>query len=265
MLPPAQLSRKGSIDFIPLPATIEIEDLEPIRLERVNILERDTHSRVLQYESQDRTVIVTHRSRPPLCSFMHVHSDLEAVPYGTIPTTDNERKPHEVRFLAIHEIALEDSKDFRIFWTDPTYRFKLAQTCESFIEKVRERTLLASSVPFSVTRIKNGNEELLSRVKATRIWAKEVQQINGTTSRLITLTTLRRGEDGEGSSEQQEIGLDAYGKQAKLIEERKGVEIGRPDKTECLRIIFTTEKGTRPICLWQMSSSHLVGMKIPFG
>ncbi|KAK7737893.1 hypothetical protein SLS53_006271 [Cytospora paraplurivora] len=209
-------SRRGSLNFIDLPTTLCLRDNDPrIALQRVNILERDNWSRILQYESSDKKVVVTHR-----------------IPFGTKPTTDDDIRATRVHFLSRHEITVEDQDGFRIYCLDPVYHFSNPGNCKQFIAKVRERELIETFLPRKIEQA----VEVRARYKVLRIWRKD----EGTNPPLVTMSFLDRNE-----GRQAEFDLRLYSRDAQS-RRRKTVDIWRMDGSTRLSLAFDSSKGDPP-------------------
>lgn len=209
------VSRTGSLSFIDLPTTLTLRESDPrISLQRVNILERDIWSRILQYESKYGQVIVTHR-----------------IPFGTKPTTDDDVRAKTVRFLSQHEITVEDKDGFRIYCLDPTYVFSNPADCREFISKVRERELVETFLPKEISR----GRDVRARFKVLRIWRK----YEGLDSArpLVTMSFLDRDE-----GRQTEWDLELYSRDAQA-RNKKVVDVWRKDGGTKLSLSFESSKG----------------------
>lgn len=209
------ISRRGSLDFIDLPTRLSLrEDDPPIPLQRVNILERDNWFRILQYESRDKQVIVTHR-----------------IPFGTKPTTDDDIQAKTVHFLTPHEITVEDKYGFRIYYLDPTYTFNSPTNCRDFISKVRERELIETFLPREISR---GNE-VRARFKVLRVWRK--YEGSNPPTLLVTMSFLDRKEE-----RQTEVDLRLYSRYPQ-VRNKTVVEIWKEDGSTTLSLAFGNPKG----------------------
>lgn len=210
-------SRRGSLQFVDLPTVLALGETDPqITLQRINILERDNWSRILQYESDDKQVIVTHR-----------------IPFGTKPTTDDDIRARTVRFLSQHEITVEDKDGFRIYNLDPRYRFSSSGICRQFISKVRERELIETFLPREICR----NGECRARFKVLRIWRK-----HDSASRPGSLVTMSFLDRNEGRQTEWDLALYSRDVKAKG---KKVVEIWRVDGSTKLSLAFGSSKGER--------------------
>lgn len=211
------LSRRGSLEFIDLPATLSLgEDGPRLALQHVNILERDNSSRILQYESGDKQVIVTHR-----------------IPFGTKPNADGDVRARRVNFLAQHEVTVEDRDGFRIYSVDPTYVFGSSANCASFIAKVRERELVATFLPREIRR----GGETRARAKVLRVWRKS----NESASNPRPLVTLGFHDRVEGR--QVELDVRLYDRSVTLTKDKKVLDIWRTDGSGKLSLSFDNAKG----------------------
>lgn len=214
------LSRRGSLEFIDLPATLSLgEDGPRLTLQHVNILERDNSSRILQYESSDKQVIVTHR-----------------IPFGTKPNADGDVRARRVNFLAQHEVTVEDRDGFRIYCVDPTYVFGSSANCASFISKVRERELVGTFLPREIRR----GGETRARAKVLRVWRKSNDGVGtGTPRPLVTLGFHDRVE-----GRQIELDVRLYDRSVAQAKDKKVVDIWRTDGSSKLSLTFDNAKGT---------------------
>lgn len=214
------LSRRGSLEFIDLPATLSLgEDGPRLTLQHVNILERDNSSRILQYESSDKQVIVTHR-----------------IPFGTKPNADGDVRARRVNFLAQHEVTVEDRDGFRIYSVDPTYVFGSSANCASFISKVRERELVGTFLPREIRR----GGETRARAKVLRVWRKSNDGVGtGTPRPLVTLGFHDRVE-----GRQIELDVRLYDRSVAQAKDKKVVDIWRTDGSSKLSLTFDNAKGT---------------------
>lgn len=219
------LSRRGSLEFIDLPATLTLgEDGPRLTLQHVNILERDNSSRILQYESGDKQVIVTHR-----------------IPFGTKPNADGDVRARRVNFLAQHEVTVEDRDGFRVYCVDLTYVFGSSANCASFISKVRERELVATFLPREVRR----GAETRARAKVLRVWRKLGQSViggggGGTAAR--PLVTLGFHDRVEGR--QTEVDVRSYDHTVVVhTRDKKVLDIWRTDGSSKLSLTFENAKG----------------------
>lgn len=214
------LSRRGSLEFIDLPATLSLgEDGPRLTLQHVNILERDNSSRILQYESSDKQVIVTHR-----------------IPFGTKPNADGDVRARRVNFLAQHEVTVEDRDGFRIYSVDPTYVFGSSANCASFISKVRERELVGTFLPREIRR----GGETRARAKVLRVWRKSNDGVGtGTPRPLVTLGFHDRVE-----GRQIELDVRLYDRSVAQAKDKKVVDIWRTDGSSKLSLTFDNVKGT---------------------
>lgn len=185
LLPEPALSSRGSLEFIDLPATLTLgEDGPRLTLQHVNVLERDNSSRILQYESSDKQVVVTHR-----------------IPFGTKPNADSDVCARRVNFLAQHEVTGEDREGFHVYCVDPTYVFGSSTICASFISKVRERELIATFLPREVRR----GAETQARAKVLRVWRKSGQSIIGGSAAAQPLVTLGVHDRVEGRQTEVDV------------------------------------------------------------
>lgn len=210
------LSRRGSLEFIDLPATLLLgEDGPSIALQHVNILERDNSSRILQYESSDKQVIVTHR-----------------IPFGTKPNADGDVRARRVNFLAQHEITVEDRDGFRVYCLDPTYVFGSSTNCRSFISKVRERELIDTFLPRVIRR----GAETRARAKVLRVWRKHE---GGAPPR--PLVTMGFHDRVEGR--QIELDVRLYDRSVTQTKDKKVLDIWRTDGSTKLSLSFDSAKG----------------------
>ncbi|ROV92740.1 hypothetical protein VMCG_09036 [Cytospora schulzeri] len=208
------ISRRGSIEFIDLPTALSLGETDPrIALQRVNILERDNWSRILQYESDDRQVIVTHR-----------------IPFGTKPTTDDDIRAKTVHFLSQHEITVEDNDGFRIYYLDPTYTFTSSSICKQFISKVRERELIETFLPKEIYR---GNERR-ARLKVLRIWRK--YEDTNPSRPLVTISFLDRNEGRQTEWDLRLCSRDAHARGTKVV------DVWREDGTTKLSLTFESSR-----------------------
>lgn len=222
------VSRRGSLQFIDLPTVLSLGDNNPhIALQRVNIAERDDWSRILQYESDDKHVIVTHR-----------------IPFGTKPTTEDDVRAKTVYFLSQHEITVEDREGFRIYCLDPTYKFSSASTCKQFISKVRERELIETFLPKEICR----NRECRARSKLLRIWRK--YEVTNPPRPLVTMSFLDRNEGRQTEWDLASCSRDA------LAKGKKVVEIWRDDGSTKLCLTFETSKGEWMCLVCMVSPCH---------
>ncbi|KAI7788120.1 hypothetical protein LA080_012183 [Diaporthe eres] len=213
------LSRRGSLEFIDLPATISLgEDGPRLTLQHVNILERDNSSRILQYESSDKQVIVTHR-----------------IPFGTKPNADGDVRARRVNFLAQHEVTVEDRDGFRIYCVDPTYVFSSSTNCASFIAKVRERELVATFLPREIRR----GGETRARAKVLRVWRKS----NESPSNPRPLVTLGFHDRVEGR--QIELDVRLYDRSVTSTKDKKVLDIWRTDGSSKLSVSFDNAKDAK--------------------
>lgn len=211
------LSRRGSLEFIDLPATLSLgEDGPRLSLQHVNILERDNSSRILQYESSDKQVIVTHR-----------------IPFGTKPNADGDVRARRVNFLAQHEVTVEDRDGFRVYSVDPTYAFGSSANCAAFISKVRERELVATFLPREVRR----GAETRARAKVLRVWRKAGGSAGGP-GPLVTLGFHDRVE-----GRQVELDVRLYDRAVAVAKDKKVVDIWRTDGSTKLSLSFDNAKG----------------------
>ncbi|KAJ0120083.1 hypothetical protein J7T55_000936 [Diaporthe amygdali] len=212
------ISRRGSLEFIDLPATLFLgEDGPRIALQHVNILERDNSSRILQYESSDKQVIVTHR-----------------IPFGTKPNADGEVRARRVNFLAQHEITVEDRDGFRIYCLDPTYVFGSSTNCKSFISKVRERELIETFLPREIRR----GVETRARAKVLRIWRK--YEGANPPRPLVTMGFHDRTE-----SRQIELDMKLYDRTVTQTKDKKVLDIWRTDGSTKLSLSFENAKDVK--------------------
>ncbi|KAF7545324.1 hypothetical protein G7Z17_g9262 [Cylindrodendrum hubeiense] len=156
---------------------------KPLELERLSLLECDhtSQKRTLMYESFDHSVIVTHE-----------------IQFGTIPSTNNKLDGNEVSFLEKQLLTVESDTQYTIYLVDPQYTFRDTASCNLFMNRVRERTLLGS---FLAKEIIESNPSAstggllcfspsvsrglsLARRKIVRLWERE----NENTNPIITLT-----------------------------------------------------------------------------
>ncbi|KAG8158403.1 hypothetical protein KVR01_011525 [Diaporthe batatas] len=221
------LSRRGSLEFIDLPATLALgEDGPRLTLQHVNILERDSSSRILQYESGDRQVVVTHR-----------------IPFGTKPNADGDVRARRVNFLAQHEVTVEDRDGFRVYCVDPTYVFGSSANCASFISKVRERELVATFLPREVRR----GAETRARAKVLRVWRKLGQGVLGAGAAAAptrSLVTLGFHDRVEGRQTEVDVRLYDH---AVVVQtrDRKVLDIWRTDGSSKLSLTFENAKDAK--------------------
>ncbi|KAI3398219.1 hypothetical protein diail_9696 [Diaporthe ilicicola] len=214
------ISRRGSLEFIDLPATLFLgEDGPRLALQHVNILERDNSSRILQYESSDKQVIVTHR-----------------IPFGTKPNADGDVRAKRVNFLAQHEITVEDRDGFRIYCLDPTYVFGSSANCKSFISKVRERELIETFLPREIRR----GGETRARAKVLRVWRKYEGAGAGPPRPLVTL-----GFHDRVDSRQVELDVRLYDRSVTQTKDKKLLDIWRTDGSTKLSLSFDNEKDAK--------------------
>lgn len=82
------------------------EKHQRLELERVHILAHDNDTRILQYQSRDTTVNVTH-----------------IIPYGSIPYTIHKNS-RRVSFLRAHAITVSDKEGYHNYHIDLRYKFK---------------------------------------------------------------------------------------------------------------------------------------------
>jgi hypothetical protein len=211
------LSRRGSLEFIDLPATLHLgEDGPRLTLQHVNILERDNSSRILQYESKDKQVIVTHR-----------------IPFGTKPNADGDVRARRVNFLAQHEVTVEDRDGFRVYCVDPTYVFGSSANCKSFISKVRERELVATFLPREIRR----GGETRARAKVLRVWRKPGEGAGAPTP-LVTLGFHDRVE-----GRQTEVDVRLYDRSVAQTKDKKVLDVWKTDGTSKMSVSFENAKG----------------------
>lgn len=215
------LSRRGSLEFIDLPATLSLgEDGPRLALQHVNILERDNSSRILQYESSDKQVIVTHR-----------------IPFGTKPNADGDVRARRVNFLAQHEVTVEDRDGFRIYCVDPTYAFSSSANCASFMAKVRERELVGTFLPREVRR----GGETRARAKVLRAWRKPGGGAGAGAGGPGPLVTLGFHDRVEGR--QVELDVRLYDRSVALTKDKRVLDIWRTDGSTKLSLSFDSSKG----------------------
>ncbi|CAN8099215.1 unnamed protein product [Discula destructiva] len=177
--------RRSSLAYEAAPTKLYLnnapEKHRELKLERVHILARDDDTRILQYQSRDASINVTH-----------------IVPYGSIPWTP-EKDSRRVSFLKAHVITVSDQEGYHNYHIDPKYKFESLDACRKFQSTLRERDLCEAFDAVEITEAST----IVARRQVIRLWQR--RRLNEMT--IATMTFFPSSIEGR---KHREINLADY-------------------------------------------------------
>lgn len=211
-----------------------------LKLERVHILARDDDTRILQYQSRDASVNVTH-----------------IVPYGSIPWT-SRRSPRRVSFLQEHVVTVSDAAGYHVYHIDPNYKFDSMPACTRFQSTLRERTLCKA---FEAVEITEGNT-VWARRQMIKFWQRKRRNE-------LTVVTMTYYPNSLERSKHREVDLVEYSATVKNYSPlfRRQTESATVDivpsgsarrVVKALRVKFESATGTYRSCVLAVWVSVLI-------
>lgn len=197
------------------------EKHQKLKLERVHILARDDDTRILQYQSRDTSINVTH-----------------IVPYGSIPWTP-EAGSRRVSFLKAHVITVADKEGYHNYHIDPKYKSENLDACSKFQSTLRERDLCEAFDAIEITEAGT----IVARRQVIRLWQR--RRLNE-----LAIATLSFFPSSLEGKKHREFDLAEYSATAKFHSplfkrqnESDTVELSPRRGTKALRVKFGSATG----------------------